>query len=514
MMSLLAQAEDYDDDIVTYHVKSIPSATFNDIGANYGNGGIYGGKGDCTGDISYKVEEFRLNVINNQKRKEAIEVKAGSFDPVVISFCDSEFESSSERSKDDGRSDGTLTPCSPEPGDKSEFVAGLLNIFEAVLNREKEGERQNNAADTNGHANDVISPYWTQVNELDSGCNSRLSHNKQLERSKPSGKHILVQKHLLEVSLCRVVITFERRFTAFLLVATLEEALRSRKLELNRRKTYLTIMNHECHSSASALRESVEIDKYFQFLDSNRDMINLLAIHRRRRRKGELINPELQSNSSNEISCSSSTSGVVSDCGTSLDENIYQQIWTCKTEGTEPVYESPQENIYESIRIEPARDEHEWEVVDDFAFSKSTRRSLSQQPPPVPNRNIRHPLDRYKNVCILYSPAEPKTNRIFYDYRRDYIFDYRKSDDSEDSSASSCIDDDEELDFSESGAESEDCDGGEIGEGKRISQSRGVPEKNSCYSIPDCVQYWKFMLLNVNYNDDEEDVVSGNVSKP
>lgn len=99
MMSLLAQAEDYDDDIVTYHVKSIPSATFNDIGANYGNGGIYGGKGDCTGDISYRVEEFRQNVINNQKRKEAIEVKAGSFDPVVISFCDSEFESSSERSK-------------------------------------------------------------------------------------------------------------------------------------------------------------------------------------------------------------------------------------------------------------------------------------------------------------------------------------------------------------------------------------------------------------------------------
>ncbi|EAT33389.1 AAEL014335-PA [Aedes aegypti] len=243
-------------------------------------------------------------------------------------------------------------------------------------------------------------------------------------------------------------------------------------------------------------------------------MINLLAIHRRRRRKGELISPEVQSNSSNEISCSSSTSGVVSDCGTSQDENIYQQIWTCKTEGTEPVYESPQENIYESIRIVPAQDEHEWEVVDDFAFSKSARRTLSQQPPPVPNRNIRHPLDRYKNVCILYNPIEPKTNRIFYNYRRDYIFDYRKtSDDSDDSSASSCIDDDEELDFSESCADSEDYgDGGVVEEepnnsGKRISQSREIPEKHSCYSIPDCVQYWKFMLLNVNYNDDEEDMI-------
>lgn len=99
MMSLLTGAEDYDDDIVTYHVKSIPSATFNDIGVNYGNGGKYSGKGDCTGDISYKVEEFRQNVINNQKRRKLEGYSRRSFHPVVISFCGSEFESSSETSK-------------------------------------------------------------------------------------------------------------------------------------------------------------------------------------------------------------------------------------------------------------------------------------------------------------------------------------------------------------------------------------------------------------------------------
>ncbi|XP_062536884.1 uncharacterized protein LOC134205564 isoform X2 [Armigeres subalbatus] len=515
MMSLLAEAEDYNDDTVAYHVKSIPSATFNDIGANYyGNVEEYAGNSDCNSrDIIYSVEEFRQNVINNKKRRTAEDEEYEKFDPVVISYCDADFESYIEGNKDDDRSDGTLTPCSSAPGDKSEFVAGLLNIFDAALNREKEDPRQNNAVDTNGHANDVIKPYRAQVNEPDSDCGSRLSHSKQLERSKPSGKHILVQKHLLAVSLCRVVITFERRLKAFLFVVTLGEAVRTRKLVLNRRRTYLSIMTNEVHNSTSALRESVEIDKYFQFLDNNRDMVNLMAINRRRRRRGEPIHPELQSNSSNEISCSSSTSGVLSDCGTSLDENIYQQIWTCKTEGTEPVYESPQENIYESIRIEPARDEHEWEVVDDFAFSKSSRRTLCQQPPPVPNRNIRHPLDRYRNVCILHSPAEPNINRIVYNYRRDYIFDYRKGD-SESSSASSCIDDDEELDCCESCAESDDYEENDAikeqehnSGSRRISQSRGIPEKLSCYSIPDCVQYWKFMLLNVDYNDDEEDVI-------
>ncbi|XP_065087057.1 uncharacterized protein LOC135708835 isoform X2 [Ochlerotatus camptorhynchus] len=500
MMSLLVQTEDYDAGEVTYHVKSIPSVTFNDISADCGNGWKFRGKSYCASDLSYKVEEIRQNVINNQKREKVEEDQTETLDPVVISFCNSEFENS----KEDERSDGTLTPGSAGEGDKSEFVSGLLNIFEAVLNREKEGPRQNSVAATNGHANDVIRPYRAQVNELDSDSNTRLSHNKQHRSSKLSRKHILMQKYLLDVSLCRVVITYERRLKAFLLVATVGEVVRKQKLLLNKRKTYLNIMTNEFHNSASALQESVEIDSYFQFLENNKAMINLVALKRRRRRRGEFISPELQSNSSNEISCSSSTSGVHSDCGTSLDENIYQQIWTCKTEGTEPVYESPQENIYESIRLEPARDENEWEVVDDFAFSKSNRRTLGQKPPPVPNRNIRHPLDRYKNVCIMYSPAEPKINRIVYNYRRDYIFDYRKCDESVDSSVSSFVDDDEELEFCESCAESEDYeeDGSSIN-----STSRGNPRKNSCYSIPDCVQYWKFMLLNVNYNDDEEDVI-------
>lgn len=500
MMSLLAQTEDYDAGEVTYHVKSIPSVTFNDISANCGDVGKLRGKIYCAGALSYKVEEIRQNVINNQKRRIVEDDQIRTLDPVVISFCDSEFENS----KEDERSDGTLTPGSAGEGDKSEFVSGLLNIFEAVLNRDKEDPRQNSIADTNGHANDVIRPYRAQVNELDSDSNTRLSHNKQLRSSKLSRKHILMQKHLLEVSLCRVVITYERRLRAFLLVVTVGEAAREQKLLLNERKTYLTIMTNECHGTRSALRESVEIDSYFQFLENNQTMINLVALKRRRRRKGELISPELQSNSSNEISCSSSTSGVHSDCGTSLDENIYQQIWTCKTEGTQPVYESPQENIYESLRIEPARDEHEWEVVDDFAFSKCSRHTLRQKPPPVPNRNIRHPLDRYRNVCILYNPAEPKINRIVYNYRRDYIFDYRKCDELVDSSASSSVDDDEDLEFCESCAESEDS---EEDCGSVNSASRGVTRKNSCYSIPDCVQYWKFMLLNANYNDDEEDVI-------
>uniref|UniRef100_A0A1Q3FBH3 Putative rho gtpase-activating protein n=1 Tax=Culex tarsalis TaxID=7177 RepID=A0A1Q3FBH3_CULTA len=227
-------------------------------------------------------------------------------------------------------------------------------------------------------------------------------------------------------------------------------------------------------------------------------MLNRLEdFRRRRRRKGELLpnpDPDVQSNSS-------STSGVHSDLDPSDQQNnIYQQIWTCKTEpNPEPVYEeAPSEHIYEYIRLEPPRDDSEWEVVDDFAFSKQLR-----PPPPVPNRNIRHPADHYRSVCILHHPSNPRINRIFYNYRRDYIFDYRRGGDADDTSSetssfcSSCAE--------SSCASSSDDDDEGLDEG--LLEKPDAAATTVSYSIPDCVQYWKFMLLNVNYNDDEEDVI-------
>ncbi|EDS44303.1 conserved hypothetical protein [Culex quinquefasciatus] len=223
-------------------------------------------------------------------------------------------------------------------------------------------------------------------------------------------------------------------------------------------------------------------------------MLNRLEdFRRRRRRKGELLpnpDPEVQSNSS-------STSGVHSDLDCSEQQNnIYQHIWTCKTEpNPEPVYEeapSEQEHIYEYIRLDPPRDDSEWEVVDDFAFSKQLRPA----PPPVPNRNIRHPLDQYRNVCILLHPSDPRVNRIVYNYRRDYVFDYRDDESASETSSfcSSC-----------GGVESSSSDDEALDE--LLLEKPAAVISTGSYSIPDCVQYWKFMLLNVNYNDDEEDVI-------
>ncbi|XP_058817311.1 uncharacterized protein LOC131680597 isoform X2 [Topomyia yanbarensis] len=504
MRSLLAETEDYFDDCeVTYHVKSIPSVTFNDVSVGYCGTARrkleLNGDNRCS-DLRYKIEEFRQNIKNHQPVRQCKLQPDELLDPVVITFRTSIFEEA------EGTEEG--------PRDKSEFVSGLLNIFDAVLNQEKEEEpRQNITADTNGHANDVIRPYRAQVNERDSTASYvRLSQSKQ-HPARVAINCLLVQKHLLEVSLCRVVISYERRLKVFLLVDAVAKLLQRSSKVLNRRQTYLRIMGDYCANSYSPLRESVEIDRYFRFLENNESMINFAAAKRRRRRRGELINPELQSNSSNEISCSSTTSGVHSDCGMPVEEHIYQPIWTCKTEGSEPVYESPREHIYDYIKVQSVRDEHEWKVVDDFAFSKSNRRAISHRPaPPIPNRNLRHPLDRYRNVCILYNPAEPASNRIVYNYRRDYVFDYRVKggDESTDSGASSSGEEaeDDDLEFCDSCAES-DADDEEEDERKH---SRGVisaeiPSKYSCYSIPDCVQYWKFMLLNVNYNDDEEDVI-------
>ncbi|XP_055616139.1 uncharacterized protein LOC129762159 [Toxorhynchites rutilus septentrionalis] len=505
MTSLLVETEDYDAGAeVAYHVKHIPSVTFDDIGDSWGGCGSSSSRArlNCVvqGYSSDKVEEFRQNVLNERKRQREAEReeedRSDSLDPVIITFRSSIFETESD----------------------------VQLLASGERNRETEAPRQNNA-DRDGHVNDAISPYRVQVAREGEG--DRLSQCKQC-RSLAAKKRSLLREHLLRVSLCRVVITYERGLKAFLLIgaaaAAACELVRNRKLVLNKRKTYRKIMTNEAHNgSVSALLESVQIDKYFQFLEGNETMINLAAAkrrHRRRHNASELISAEVQSNSSNEISISSSnTSGIYSDCGASLDENIYQPIWTCKTDGgSEPTYESPQEHIYEYIRVDPARDESEWEVVDEFAFSKNRHHSLSQRsPPPVPNRNIRHPLDRYRNVCILYSPTAPKINRIVYDYRRDYVFDYRKT--SEDVSPSDDVDEGDEDDGEDHGEENDSvlcdsCPGSESNEedgdeGEDVAATlREIPaRKHSCYSIPDCVQYWKFMLLNVNYNEDEEDVI-------
>ncbi|XP_055548936.1 uncharacterized protein LOC129732254 [Wyeomyia smithii] len=521
MMSLLVETEDYADDFeATYHVKSIPSVTFNDVSVVSCWSTVINGRKwfNCGNeqDISYKIEEFRQNVRNNRCNQRCESERGELCDPVIISFRNSIFENeNTDQSKPKNVA-----------GDKPEESAiGLLNVFDTVhyLGEARDDACQNiTVADTGGGAvNDVIRPYRSQV--YGHGCTrtvvERLSPGKQYSARDDSKKRLLIRKHLLAISLCRVVISYERRLKVFWLVAAFQKvAQQQRSLVLNKHRTYIRIMADECQPVASTLRESIEIDKYFRFLESNEVMINLAAAKRRRRRRGELINPELQSNSSNEISCSSTTSGVHSDCGIGpLDEHIYQRVWTCRTEGAEQVYESPQEHIYEYIKrnstVKP-RDEHEWLVVDDFSFSKSNRR-IHRPAPPIPNRNVRHPLDRYKNVCILYNPVEPKNNRIVYDYRRDYIFDYRSltKDDvpsATDSGASSSGEEDEEddeLEFCDSYPESEDDDGDTAGAHYSTVDSRESRGKYSCYAIPDCVQYWKFMLLNVNYNDDEEDVV-------
>ncbi|XP_058443889.1 uncharacterized protein LOC131425766 [Malaya genurostris] len=520
MRSLLFEAADYSDDCeVTYHVKSIPSVTFNDVSVGWS--GFAGRSHDSVNDsdprdLRYRIEEFCRNVKNNQLDQQCkLQPDETIADPVVITFGSAVFEDTEtlqEQSRD-----------SVAAGDKSEFVSGLLNIFDSVLKGQKEDTEQNAATDTNGHANDVIRLYRAQVNECDSAAAAaaavvvssyRLSQRKQ-RSARVNLNWLLVRNHLLDVSLCRVVISYERRLKVFLLVDQIGRLLPNLGTVLNRHKTYLRIMGDSCYSSHSPLRETVEIDRYFRFLESNETVINFATAKRRRRRRGEpLITADLQSNSSNEISCSSTTSGVHSDCGMPAEEHIYQPIWACKTEGSEPVYESPREHIYDYIKLQSVRDEHEWKVVDDFAFSKNNRRTAAlvshRSPPPVPNRNVRHPLDRYRNVCVLYNPSEPSCNRIVYDYRRDYIFDYRnRGDESTDSGASSSGEEDvedDDLEFCNSYSESDADDEEEKTVAQGIYRS-DIPSKHSCYSIPDCVQYWKFMLLNVNYNDDEEDVI-------
>ncbi|XP_055589768.1 uncharacterized protein LOC129741935 isoform X2 [Uranotaenia lowii] len=642
-LAWVSGAEDYecDEQEVTYHVKSIPSATFNDAAES---GWVFPPTGVQKGEryhdpdrLRHKVEEYRQNIINNNHRcrrrpghrgsrirnsSSNINREEAKVDDqlVVITFRNSVFEDERDHGDDDSDcSDGTLTPTSvkvvttavglhrfePEnpsiaSEDRSDFVCGLLNIFDAVLSREKKEcnllpppssppflsdqslKTNDNNINTNARS-DVISSssYRTslpqqphpqvivvQDTKLPPGSNclvvTALSVNKQQPLRRSEICRRLARERLLTLSLCRVVLGNDPQLKIFLLVKVLKLQVGRRKLVLNRRKTYLNLITMTSSSSSqsqcqqrsgspanSALCEAIRIDQYFQFLEGNETMINLAISKRRRRRKAdELINPDLQSNSSNEISCGSTTSGINSDSGVSLmDENIYQQIWTCKTDGSEPTaHESPQEHIYDYIKLHPPQDESEWEVVvDDFAFSK--RRTHLRPAPPIPNRNIRHPLDQYRNVCILYNPTEPKVNQIIYDYRRDYIFNYgscttkvddessKKLSNQRTSSHDSLCEADEEEDVVERA--SFECDDSccpdfdydllDDDDGESLSSS-SCPHNNSesitkdrkpantsnlgrrnsyCpySSIPDCVQYWKFMLLNVHYNEDEEDVI-------
>lgn len=120
---------------------------------------------------------------------------------------------------------------------------------------------------------------------------------------------------------------------------------------------------------------------------------------------------------------------------TMSDENIYQSIWKCKTDGIAASdYEEERggdgENIYADLNdFRKQTDDDEWEIADEFDYSADSRQfddfinnnvmmceKSDMKEIPV-QFSTRVSNADYSQLCILFNTLRPELNRIYYNYQ-------------------------------------------------------------------------------------------------
>uniref|UniRef100_A0A1B0GQJ0 Uncharacterized protein n=1 Tax=Phlebotomus papatasi TaxID=29031 RepID=A0A1B0GQJ0_PHLPP len=159
-------------------------------------------------------------------------------------------------------------------------------------------------------------------------------------------------------------------------------------------------------------------------------------------------------------------------------EKIYQPIWKFHTVGIgrEAVAVDTFECSYNSEDFVEEIDSGEWEIAEEFEFS-SSRECLAVEE--IEEHPCPQEISPFRTICILFSREQPHLNRFIHDYRKHHhIFEHpiEKPDQSTQYETQS-----------------------------NKNQIQGSSGNN--FPIPDSVMAWKFMLLNANYPEDEEDVI-------
>lgn len=178
------------------------------------------------------------------------------------------------------------------------------------------------------------------------------------------------------------------------------------------------------------------------------------------------------------------------------DANIYQPIWMFKTIGTAVDCDSL--NDFDTCENESdeltTHDASEWEVAqEEFLFS--TQR-IDVSPRDVSHAstetNSVYGKAHYNTICILYNTVNPNWNEIIFDYNGNSV---KRNTDAH------------RVQLNSVGEESKYELVGQYFNRPQM-QAQNDMKRPKCDIKLESVNAWKSMLRAVDYNEDEEDVVS------
>lgn len=424
MMSLRYQQEDYNENTIS-NVKSIPA--FNSC--KY----FKVKSPEISQDYYRLVEEFQMDLLDNQ-----VKLRGGNcrkdrkkIEPILIKWKDNQFEQ------------------------KSEFVTEFLTIFDTFLEEVKPQAQQKSLYQKN---TEILNKFYLSifVNKV------ILTYDKNFK--------IILQS----INKAQTIKT-QQIFTILYIHLIRKERKKLNKKKMfdkkliknqNNKKTLLDfeIKNKKIYKTQKSI-EDFQLPIPIGCLKNKLSDFDLRKIPHKKptttnKNEDEAIQLENKSLETSTIQLRNND-----------EENIYQSIWKFRTIGAPR--ESYTSEIYNNCDEDDEEyddpDESEWEVADEFSFSKKIE----------PNNNS----SPYQKIFIYYNFKNANLNSILYDLNDlNNKFNYINR------NSFKCVN------FIE-------------------NEKKICVKTNSCdgfnnIELPDCIQAWKYMLLNVDYIEDEEDVVS------
>ena len=234
--------------------------------------------------------------------------------------------------------------------------------------------------------------------------------------------------------------------------------------------------------------------------------------------KKQLIDFEFQSGSNNNSSKVQSESVMSNEAAPKMitedaqSEDIYQQIWKCHTIG-DVIDDDDQVYAYEPIEQSNEIDAQHWEVAEEFKYSthndggdqenlKEHEKTKVIMPLKQSSNNLKTVYSPFRRIHILYNTENVKLNKIIYNEAQLMHLNNQLNCESTNIRNSHNESKEERNSVSNKSAlvvHPISCE--------TTSTEAVKSEPKKYVPIPGSVQAWKYMLLSVNYMEDEEEMV-------
>lgn len=491
LTSLKKHTDDYNEETI-YNVKCIPSNSFSSC-CNYRRS-----NGRLTSESEFnlnKVADFKTSLMENQSKRKAIYFKEEKqYEPILVVVKDNNylFESSTQQVE------LNVSDSSSNVNDQ-QHVNEVFPAIECSFLRPKNFQFQSalvDIIDEKAATTEQLMPVISSVTAL-LPCHKSNTPKKR----KTNTKFLSLNRLIFSIALNRVVITYDCDFMTFInnisknrknikvfiksdFASIVENQLsaKSTKSTLSDfekpMKFHNEIVKKEINDFAikskiteHCLRRLEDFEKFKPSSQLRKQLSDFELKHK------ENIKTTLPLVHRKPITFIDTMDNKPINVDSSDAENIYQPIWKFQTIGyakenylpdiADVCYESRSDGIDDDIG--------EWELDDEFAYS--TKLCVDD----YENKTVPNIQDQYQSVCILYNVDNPKLNQMIYETDHEFGYnDYKRKC----NQLSPIIEED----------------------GFYFSHKSSITE--SLFPLPSSVQAWKIMLWNVNYMEDEEDLVS------